>query len=216
MRQIRVLVACEFSGRVRDAFLDRGFDAYSCDIAPSDSDRGKSRHYQCDVLDIIGEEWDLVVAHPPCTYLCNSGVRWLHTQPGRWQHMVRGAMFFRKLLGANAAHVCCENPIPHKYAMEIIEQPYSQIIQPWQFGHGETKATCLWLRNLPPLQPTNVVDGREGRIHRLPPGPNRSKLRSTTFEGVALAMAEQWGALLLAETCQSTLPALPGTLGAIF
>jgi hypothetical protein len=118
--------------------------------------------------------------------------------------MIQAAMFFRKCLEANAAHVCVENPIPHCYAMEIVEQPYSQIIQPWQYGHGETKATCLWLRNLPPLQPTNVVAGREGRIHRLPPGPNRSKLRSTTFEGVALAMAEQWGALLLAETCQAT------------
>lgn len=192
----KVLVACEFSGRVRDAFLDRGFDAYSCDLAPSDSDRGESRHYQCDVLDIIGEEWDLVVAHPPCTYLCNSGVRWLHTVPGRWQDMVRGAIFFRKLLEANTAHVCVENPIPHKYAMKIIEQPYSQIIQPWQFGHGETKATCLWLKGLPHLQPTQIVEGRTGRIHRLPPGPNRSKLRSTTFEGVARAMAEQWGALL--------------------
>jgi len=185
---------------VRDAFLDRGFDAISCDLRPSDSDRGKSRHYQGNVLDIIGDEWDLVIAHPECTYLCNSGVRWLHTQPGRWMKMIQAAMFFRMCLEANAAHVCVENPIPHCYAMEIIEEPYSQIIQPWQYGHGETKATCFWLRNLPQLQPTNVVPGREGRIHRLPPGPNRSKLRSMTYEGVALAFADQWGAHLNKES----------------
>lgn len=200
VRQKRILVACERSGRVRDAFLDRGFDAISCDLHPSDSDRGKSRHYKGNVLDVIGEEWDLVIAHPECTYLCNSGVRWLHTQPGRWWKMIQAAMFFRKCLEANAAHVCIENPIPHYYAMEIIEEPYAQIIQPWQYGHGETKATCLWLRNLPPLQPTNVVDGREGRIHKLPPGPNRSRERSRTYEGVALAFAEQWGELLNKET----------------
>ena len=196
MRPKRVLVACEFSGIVRDAFLDRGFDAISCDLLPSDSDRGKSRHYQGNVLDIIGEEWGLVIAHPPCTYLCNSGVRWLHTRFGRWEQMKRGALFFKSLFEANTPRVCVENPIPHKYAIEIIGTKYSQIIQPWQYGHGETKATCLWLRNLPPLHPTNIVPGREGRIFRLPPGPNRSKLRSTTYKGVALAMAEQWGALL--------------------
>lgn len=141
-----------------------------------------------------------MIAHPPCTYLCNSGVRWLHTQPGRWWKMIQAAMFFRKCLEANVPHVCVENSIPHKYAMAIIDRHYSQIIQPWQFGHGETKATCLWLRGLPVLQPTNVVSGREGRIHKLSPGPNRSKLRSITFDGVALAMVDQWGALLLSET----------------
>lgn len=200
---MRVLVACECSGKVRDAFLDKGHDAYSCDLQPSDSDRGASRHYQRDVLDIIGEEWDLVVAHPECTYLSNSGVRWLHTVPGRWRDMVKAAMFFRKMLQANAKAVCVENPIPHCYAMEIIDKPYSQIIQPWQFGHGETKATCLWLHNLPLLQPTNIVPGREGRVHKLPPGPNRKKLRAVTYSGIALAMAEQWGTLKLLETCQT-------------
>lgn len=196
---MRVLVACECSGKVRDAFLDKGHDAYSCDLVPCDSDRGRSRHYQCDVRDIIGEEWDLVIAHPECTFLCNSGVRWLHTVAGRWIDMIKAAMFFRKMLEANAKAVCVENPIPHCYAMEIIDRPYSQIIQPWQFGHGETKATCLWLRGLPLLRPTNIVPGREGRVHRLPPGPNRKKLRAVTFEGVAFAMADQWGTLQLGE-----------------
>lgn len=192
----RVLVACECSGRVRDAFLDAGHDAYSCDLLPSDSDRGESRHYQGDVTELLGEEWDLVVAHPPCTYLCNSGVRWLHTQHGRWWKMIQASMFFRKCLAANATCVCVENPIPHMYAMEIIETPYSQIVQPWQFGHGETKATCFWLRGLPPLQPTDIVPGREARVHKLSPGPDRGKLRSVTYQGIALAMAQQWGALL--------------------
>lgn len=193
---MRVLVACECSGRVRDAFLDAGHDAYSCDLLPSDSDRGSRRHIIGDVSPLLGAEWDLVVAHPPCTYLCNSGVRWLHTVPGRWSAMELAAQFFVKCLGANAKAVCVENPIPHKYAMEIISQRYSQIVQPWQFGHGETKATCLWLRGLPLLQSTNIVPGREGKCHRLPPpGPNCSKLRAVTYSGIALAMSQQWGTL---------------------
>ena len=110
--------------------------------------------------------------------------------------MIKAAMFFRKMLSANAKYVCVENPIPHKYAMEIIDEKYSQIIHPWQYGHGETKSTCLWLHNLPLLKPTNIVSGREGRIHRMPPGQNRAKLRSITYSGIALAMAEQWGAHL--------------------
>ncbi len=195
MCALKILVACECSGRVRDAFLDKGHDAYSCDIQPSDSDRGKSRHIQTDVTDLLGAKWDIVIAHPPCTFLCNSGVRWLHTVPGRWSEMEKAALFFLKCLEANAEHVCVENPIMHKYAMEIIKQRYSQIVQPWQYGHGETKATCLWLRNLPLLQATNIVDGREGKCHRLPPGPNRGKLRAVTYQGIASAFAEQWGAL---------------------
>ena len=196
---MRVLVACECSGKVRDAFLDAGHDAVSCDLLPSDSDRGPHRHIQGDVSALLGAGWDLVVAHPPCTYLCNSGVRWLHTRPGRWAAMDAAAQFFRLCLDASAKAVCVENPIPHKYAMELIGEKYAQIIQPWQFGHGETKATCLWLHNLPKLRPTNVVAGREGRCHRLPPGPNRSKLRAVTYRGVALAMAQQWGTLKLEE-----------------
>jgi hypothetical protein len=196
----KICIGCERSGRIRDAFLDRGFDAISCDIEPSDSDRGKSRHYQGDILDLIGEEWDLFIVHPTCRYLCNSGVRWLHTIPGRWQLMVQAAEFFRKCLGANAKRVCAENPIPHRYAMEIIKEKYSQIVQPWQYGHGETKATCLWLRNLPLLKPTNIVSGRYGMCHRLPPGPNRERLRSVTYQGIADAIAEQWGAILNMES----------------
>ena len=190
---MRVLVACECSGTVRDAFLDAGHDAYSCDLLPSDSDRGSRRHIIGDVSILLCAPWDLVVAHPPCTYLCNSGVRWLHTRPGRWSAMESAAQFFLKCLGANAKACCVENPIPHKYAMEIIGERYCQIVQPWQYGHGETKATCLWLRGLPLLQATNIVPGREGKCHRLPPGPNRSKLRAVTYSGIARAMAVQWG-----------------------
>jgi len=195
MCALKILVACECSGRVRDAFLDAGHDAYSCDLLPSDSDRGKSRHIQGDVTELLSARWDFVIAHPPCTYLCNSGVRWLHTRPERWWAMVQAAMFFRRCLEANAERVCVENPIMHKYAMEIIQQPYSQIVQPWQYGHGETKATCFWLKGVPPLQPTNIVPGRKGVCHMLPPGPTRSKLRATTYRGIASAMAQQWGAL---------------------
>jgi len=198
---MRVLVACECSGVVRDAFISAGHFAVSCDILPSDSGRGP--HIQWDVSEFLGVEWDLVIAHPPCTYLCNSGVRWLHTQPGRWQLMEAAAQFFLQCLNANTKAVCVENPIPHKYAMEIIGQQYSQIIQPWQFGHGETKATCLWLRGLPPLQPTEIVPGREHRVHKMAPGPNRSKLRAVTYSGIARAMVEQWGALNQAEYCQT-------------
>lgn len=194
----KVLVACECSGIVRDAFLAQGHDAVSCDLLPSDSDRGP--HIQADVSDLLCEEWDLIVAHPPCTYLCNSGVRWLYSEPGRWRLMHLAARFFIKCLEANAKMVCVENPIPHEYAMDIIKKGYSQIVQPWQFGHGETKATCLWLKGLPQLTPSNEVDGRTGRVHKMAPGPNRSKLRSVTYTGIAEAMALQWGALNIEES----------------
>ena len=193
MRPKRILVACEFSAIVRDAFIAEGFYAMSCDLCPTDSATGP--HYQGDVRDVLDWEWDLMVAHPDCTYLCNSGVRWLHTQPGRWEQMAQGADFFNILHKAKIKRKVIENPIPHKYAIERIGK-YDQIIQPWQFGHGETKATCFWLDDLPPLEPTKIVSGREHRIHRLPPAPNRSKLRSTTYLGIACAMAKQWGALL--------------------
>ena len=150
-------------------------------------------HYQGDAMDIIGDGWDLMVAHPPCTYLCNSGVRWLHTEPGRWDAMRKGAEFFKGLLNAPIPMIAVENPIPHKYALDIIGARYAQIIQPHHFGHGETKATCLWLKNLPPLMATDIVTGREHRIHRLPPGPNRWAERSKTFSGIAAAFADQWG-----------------------
>ena len=192
MRLSKVLIACEFSGTVRDAFIEQGVPAVSCDLIQATSDKGK--HYLGDVRDIIGEKWDLIIAHPPCTYLCNSGVRWLHTVPGRWELMREAARFFRVFLEIDCPRVCVENPIPHKYAMEIIKQRYTQTIQPWQYGHGETKRTCLWLKGLPDLQPTNIVKGRYGRIFRMSPGPERGKLRSITYPGIARAMAVQWGA----------------------
>lgn len=188
---MKVLVACEFSGIVRDAFARNGHDAVSCDIIPSEQWLGM--HYHDDVLYHLDEGWDLMIGHPPCTYLANSGVRWLHTEPFRWLKMKAGAVFFKRLLDAPINKIAIENPIPHKYALKIIGRKYDQIIQPWMFGHGETKATCLWLKNLPKLVPTNIVSGREGRVWKEGPSPNRWKNRSRTYQGIADAMAEQWG-----------------------
>jgi hypothetical protein len=217
---MRVLVACEYSGTVRDAFIEMGHEAISCDLLPTDK---PGPHYQGDVFDLLNwnplkrfdfndgfgrtKSWfpnhthknllgfDLLIAHPPCTFLCNSGVRWLAGNEERHRNMVEGANFFKKLLEANVQHIAVENPIMHKYAKEIIGSSQTQIIQPWQFGHGETKATCLWLKNLPLLKPTKIVEGREQRIHLLPPSKDRWKLRSTTYLGIAKAMAEQWSNL---------------------
>jgi hypothetical protein len=186
---MKVLVACEFSGIVRDAFIKRGHDAMSCDLLPTERD---GPHYQGDVFDIIDEGWDLMIAHPPCTRIANSGVCWLEKR-NLWDDMRNASAFFRSLLDADIPCIAIENPIPHKYALEIIGRKYDQIIHPWQFGHGETKATCLWLKNLPKLEPTNIVDGRIPRIHYMPPGPNRSRERSRTYQGIADAMADQWG-----------------------
>lgn len=190
---MRVLVGCEFSGIVRDAFAARGWDAWSCDLLPSER---PGNHIVGNVLDIIGDGWDLGIFHPPCTYLCNSGVSWLHKQPDRWQKMTDGAEFFRRLLHAPIPRIAVENPIMHKYAKAIIGAQQTQTVQPWMFGHGETKATCLWLKDLPPLLPTNIVEGREQRLHRLPPSEDRWKLRSMTYQGIADAMASQWSALM--------------------
>lgn len=187
---MKILIACEYSGRVRDAFLKQGHDAISCDLLPTDS---PGPHYQGDIFDVIDNGWDLMVAHPPCTYLCNSGVCWLHKDPSRWEKMRDGAMFFKKLLECKIPRIAVENPIMHKYAKEIIGVSQSQVVQPWMFGHGETKATCFWLKGLPLLKPTQIVDGREQRLHKLPPSPDRWKLRSTTYQGIADAMALQWG-----------------------
>ena len=187
---MKVLVACEYSGRVRDAFVRRGHDAISCDLLPTES---PGPHYQGNVFDIIDDGFDLMVAHPPCTFLCNSGVRWLHTQIGRWYYTVNGAVFFWRFLHTDIPKVAVENPIPHKYAVSIIGKKYDQIIQPWQFGHGETKATCLWLKGLVTLKPTNIVEGREQKMWKLPPSADRQKLRSLTYQGIADAMAEEWG-----------------------
>ncbi len=186
---MKILIACEFSGVVREAFKAKGHDAWSCDLLPTEI---PGQHIQGDVIEILGHGWDMMIAFPPCTYLCNSGVRWLHSQPERWDKLYAAGMFFAKLLHAPVDKIAIENPIPHKYAKTPMGD-YTQIIQPWQFGHGETKATCLWLKGLPKLEPTDIVDGRAARIHKMTPGPNRSKDRSRTFPGIADAFADQWG-----------------------
>lgn len=251
-RKLNVLVACESSGAVRRAFRALGHNAWSCDLLPSDDD--SPYHVQGDALYVarhpklcwetgnVGWKWDLVIAHPPCTYLCNSGVRWLYENPtwewkgsvklpvvrlwewkkgkggimipfrarnankDRVQAMRDGAEFFCKLYCLDVPYIAIENPIMHRHAKEILalrlgsgNAPQTQVIQPWQFGHGETKATCLWLRNLPNLVPTDVVAGREQRVWKLPPGPLRWKERSKTFVGIAQAMASQWGAHIISE-----------------
>ena len=190
---MRVLIACEFSGIVRDAFIERGHDAWSCDLLPTEQ---PGPHYQDNIFHVLTKtmyDWDMMIAHPPCTYLANSGVSWLYRKEGRWEKMKQGALFFKQLLEADIPKICVENPIMHKHAVKIIGRRQDQVIQPWQFGHGEQKATCLWLKNLPLLEPTNIVEGREQRLHYLPPSKDRSKLRSITYPGIAKAMAEQWG-----------------------
>ena len=201
---MRVLVACEFSGVVRETFLERGHDAYSCDLEHSCylPDRSR-RHIRGDVRPLLREKWDLVIAHPPCTYLTNTGVCWLSKDgvinEERWGKMLRGVEFFNECLNANADRVCVENPIMHKYARDRITQPYSQIIHPWQFGHRESKATCLWLRGLPPLRaritkkPEGTVTVKYSNRDMNLKGPWRGRMRSITPQGIADAMVEDWG-----------------------
>jgi site-specific DNA-cytosine methylase len=185
---MRVLVACEFSGTVRDAFIAAGHHAMSCDLLPADV---FGPHYQGDVRDVLDDGWDLMVAHPPCTHLSVSGAR--HFAAKRASGVQDEALaFVRLLMAAPIPRICIENPVSI-ISSRIV--PATQTIQPWQFGHGETKATCLWLKNLPPLEPTQVVDGRDPRVHMMPPGPNRWKERSKTYAGIAQAMAQQWGVL---------------------
>ena len=199
---MRVLIACEFSGTVRRAFADRGHDAWSCDLLEAE-DQSKN-HIIGDARDYLSDGWDLMVAHPPCTRLCNSGVRWLHNPPigktlaSMWDDLRDGAALFSAFWNAPIERIAVENPIMHKHARAQIKnfQPPSQVIQPWMFGHGETKATCLWLKGLPKLAPTQLVDGRKPRVHHMPPSPTRWKERSRTYEGVAHAMAAQWSPLL--------------------
>ena len=181
---MKVLVACEYSGRVRDAFIRIGHDAMSCDLLPTDV---PGPHYRGDVMDVIGAGWDLMIAHPPCTHLAVSGSRWFKDKVSE---QAIALDFVRLLLNSSIKKIALENPI--SVISSKIRKP-DQIIQPWQFGHGETKATCFWLKNLPKLIPTNIVDGREARVHKLPPSPDRWKLRSTTYQGIADAMALQWG-----------------------
>lgn len=213
---MRVLVACEFSAVVRDAFRARGFDAWSCDLLPTE---GEPRwHIQGDAIRAAYDSrpftgsWDLIIAHPECTFLANSGAKHLYAgmkaengpNPERWARMGAAAAFFLALFNAPARHIAIENPIMLGHPRELFGIPApAQIIQPWQFGHGETKATCLWLKDLPPLVPTNEVAGRDQRVFRMPPSADRWKNRSRTFQGIADAMADQWGAHLLASERQA-------------
>lgn len=196
---MKILVACEYSAVVRDAFRKKGHDAWSCDLLETDAD--PTYHIQGDVLKILDDGWDMMIAHPPCTYLTNSGVCHLYKDGDRWKDLIEGAVFFRSLLMADIPKICIENPIMHGYAKQIIGEHQSQTIQPWMFGHKEKKATCLWLQNLPLLTETDNVKeetdalpkNQQQRLHYLPPSEDRWKLRSTTYKGVAEAMAEQWG-----------------------
>lgn len=183
---MRVLIACEYSGRVRDAFIAAWHYAMSCDLLPKES---PGPHYQGDVLSIIEDGWDVMIAHPPCTHLAVSGARYFAAKraDGRQQSALD---FVRVLLSSPVPKIALENPI--SIISSAIRKP-DQIIHPWQFGHGETKATCLWLKGLPLLRPTNIVSGREARILGLPPSADRWKIRSTTYQGIAAAMAYQWG-----------------------
>ena len=183
---MKILIACEYSGTVRDAFIKAGHEAMSCDLLPTDA---LGPHYQGNVLDVINDGWDLMIAHPPCTHLAVSGAR--HFAAKRASGVQQEALeFVRLLLAAPIGKIALENPV--SIISSAIRKP-DQVIQPWQFGHGETKATCLWLKNLPLLKPTQVVEGREARIHRMPPSADRWKKRSTTYKGIAEAMADQWG-----------------------
>lgn len=181
---MRILVACEFSGIVRDAFRAKGHDAWSCDLLDTEK---PGPHIKDNVLRHLGDGWDMMIAHPPCTYLSVSGARWWN---GRSIEQEQAIQFFINFVEASIERVAIENPIGR---MSTLYRKPDQIIQPRMFGHGETKATCLWLKNLPLLNPTNIVPGREHRIHRMPPSPNRGRERSRTYQGIANAMVEQWG-----------------------
>lgn len=181
---MKILVACEYSGKVRDAFKAKGHDAWSCDLLPTDVN---GQHIQGDVLDVLDQGWDMMIAHPPCTHLAVSGARWFKDKR-KEQH--EALEFVKALLGAPIDRIALENPV--SIISTKIKKP-TQIIQPWQHGHGETKATCLWLKNLENLVPSKVVSGRKTRIHYMSPSKDRWKLRSETYSGIAKAMAEQWG-----------------------
>jgi hypothetical protein len=181
---VKILVACEFSGVVRDAFRRQGHAAISCDFLPTET---PGPHIQGDVRKVLDDNWDMMIAHPPCTHLAVSGARWFKYKQ---KEQAEALEFVRTLLDAPIYRICVENPVG--VISTQIRKP-EQIIQPWMFGHGETKKTCLWLKNLPLLEPTNIVEGREARIHKMPPSSDRGKLRSITYEGIADAMASQWG-----------------------
>ena len=197
---MNILVACEYSGRVRDAFIRKGHSAVSCDLLPTESPID-ARHIIGDVRDFLrgystpmnamlgldAITWDMIIAFPPCTHLAASGARWWKDKQ---KEQAEALAFVQAIMDAPCPRIAIENPVGK--ISTAIRKP-DQIIQPWQFGHGETKATCLWLKGLPPLEPTNIVEGREARIHRMSPGPDRAKMRSLTYQGIADAMAEQWG-----------------------
>ncbi len=207
---MKILIACEESQEVCKAFRKLGHETYSCDTLLC-SGNHPEWHIHDNILDVLKtgtcyletgkvvhiKHWDLMIAHPPCTRLCNSGVMWLNKR-SLWGDLSAAVNFFNDLKDAPIPKICIENPIPHKYAVQNIGK-YNQIIQPWMFGHCETKATCLWLKNLPKLKPTDIVEEREQRLHRLPPSKDRAKLRSNTYPGIAKAMAEQWGNLVKSE-----------------
>lgn len=193
------IIGCEESQEVTKAFRELGIEVYSCDLQDCSGGRPEW-HIKGDVIkEAYSGKYDFAVFHPPCTYLTNSGVRWLYNSDGskntdRWQNLLWSRRFFMDLLNAPIDFIAIENPIPHKHAYL---PKYDQLIQPWQFGHGETKATCLWLKGFPKLEPTEIVEGREQRIWKMAPGPERSKMRSKTFPGIAQAMACQWSEYLL-------------------
>ncbi len=193
---MRVLVACEFSGTVRRAFRALGHDAWSADLLPAED--GALHHIQGDVRWLLRQPWDLVIAHPPCTRLCNSGVRWL-AERDLWQDMREGAAFFLECLNANAPRVAVENPVMHKYAREIVGRGPDFTVQPWQFGDPAKKRTCFWTRGLPPLTPTSDMSADMARAdcHLASPGPDRWRERSRTYPGIAKALASQWGGNVL-------------------
>lgn len=185
---MRILIGCEYSGRVREAFRKLGHDAFSCDLLESEDE--SPFHIQGDVLSLLTDGWDLAIFHPPCTHLAVSGSRWFKDKV---KEQAEALVFVQTLMDAPIPKIAIENPI--SVISSRIRKP-DQIIQPWQFGHGETKATCFWLKGLPKLVPTDIVSGRSDRIHKMPPSPTRWKERSRTYEGVAHAMAAQWSPLL--------------------
>jgi len=202
MKKLKGLIGCEESQTVANAFNKKGHLFYSCDLQAT-SGSNPELHYQEDIFHVLHRvhlSLDFFGAHPPCTYSANSGVRWLYNTDGtkneeRWEKMRKGALFTKSLLGWIKMIGCgyLEQPILHKHALEIIGEKPTQIIQPWQFGHGETKATCLWIVGLPKLKPTDIVDGREQKIWKMPPSEERQKMRSKTYTGIAKAIAQQWG-----------------------
>jgi len=181
---MKVLIGCEFSGIVRGSFLLKGHDVLSCDLLPTEK---TGSHYQGDIRDCFNEKWDLFVCFPPCTHICVSGARWFKDKQVEQKEAIS---FFMEMINAPVERIAIENPIG---IMSTIYRKPDQIIQPWQYGHGETKATCLWLKNLPKLKPSNIVGGREARVHLMPPSTNRGLERSRTYSGIAHAMADQWG-----------------------